>query len=1169
MDTHHQRLFCCGILQAEASILEGDLAGLGWQVQSLHSPQELSTLDSLELPAAVLLLSLAAGEGGDFLAAALAYRQRRPAVLVCLVEKLDPAAAACLEGQADVHFLPPGAGGALLRTALHNAWQSFSARQGQCLEAEVERLVAERSAELQDLYDHAPVGYHSLDAAGQVVRVNQTELDWLGYTREEMVGHPFCEFIAPAYQAVFGENLPLLTQRGWLKDLESELVCKDGSAFPVLVNATAVLDDQGGYVMSRTTLVDRRESRQAAQALQKSEERLREVLDHSINAVYKMDMGKNTFEYLNPAFMRLTGLSSDDGYRMNWDLLELIHPEDRLPLEQTLQEIFARQESVCEMEYRLAHRDGGYRWILHRLQVVYSGEGQPLSAFGSLMDITERKEAEQELQRSEAKLREVLDYSINAVYKIDVLQNTFEYLNPAFARMTGLSLEEGYGLPGWGLLALVHADDRPVLERTLQDLLSSQVSSGELEFRLAHRDGGYRWFLNRFQIHYNSQGQPQSLFGSVVDVTERREAEQALRESEERYRLLFENMKEGFALHELVLDETGGVKDIRFLAVNAAYERHTGLNPRQLVGRTMLEVIPGASSRQMEAYIRVAQTGDSMDMEYFSTVYLRHLRTRAFSTQSGRFAVIVEDITERVLAENKLRESEERFRQVLDNSLDGSYKLNLKRVAFEYASPSFEAITGFAPEVLYQAQPSFLTDHIHPDDLPAVRLALTRDPDGPALRHELEYRFLHGDGSVHWHLNRFVILTDDQGKPDASVGSIIDITPHRLAEQALEKSEAILQSFFDGIQQDMGIFRARPEIDDLEFLRLNQAALKKMDILPGTLPGALASQHGMLVSSRRLWLEESRYCQEIGQPVQFEYLADLARGKWNIVSLNCIETGIFSFAAADITELKGLQFELEQLTGVLGKRVALRTEELSRANRELEQALRLREELLQNLSHELRTPLTGIMGVSEALSQGNYGPLNERQGRALAIIDTSSERLLKLVNNLLDMSMALAGTLTLKTAQVSASFIMQECLKQTQPAASGKRQQIEIMQDGQVEYFRADERRLEQILVLLLENAVKFTPEEGKIGLEFEADPAAGVVRWVVWDAGIGMPPEQQAQLFKMFVQGERGLTRRYDGLGLGLALVHELVKLHGGRIEVESAPGEGSCFTVSLPWAD
>lgn len=252
---------------------------------------------------------------------------------------------------------------------------------------------------------------------------------------------------------------------------------------------------------------------------------------------------------------------------------------------------------------------------------------------------------------------------------------------------------------------------------------------------------------------------------------------------------------------------------------------------------------------------------------------------------------------------------------------------------------------------------------------------------------------------------------------------------------------------------------------------------------------------------------------------------------------------------------------------LLVRRVAERTADLSLANAELARAARLKDEFLANMSHELRTPLNAILGRSEALQEAIYGSVTAEQVAALHGIAESGQHLLTLINDILDLSKIEAGRLTLERAILDVDLLSTMVLRMVAQTAMIKRITLTSSFDGHVQRIAADERRFKQILVNLLSNAVKFTPEGGKVGLDVCGDPEQQTATFTVWDTGIGIAPEDLSRLFKPFVQLDSRLSRQYTGSGLGLSLVSQLAQAHGGSVAVESVLGQGSRFSVTLPW--
>ena len=271
--------------------------------------------------------------------------------------------------------------------------------------------------------------------------------------------------------------------------------------------------------------------------------------------------------------------------------------------------------------------------------------------------------------------------------------------------------------------------------------------------------------------------------------------------------------------------------------------------------------------------------------------------------------------------------------------------------------------------------------------------------------------------------------------------------------------------------------------------------------------------------------------------------------------------------ALEIEERRQVERALKTEQSLLASRVEDRTADLSFANAELARAARMKDEFMASMSHELRTPLAGILGLTEALNASIYGEVNERQRRAISQISESGEMLLKTINDILDLSRIQIGQIELEINPVSIQSICQSSLHMVKQIATKKHISTSTQPDPGVSLLYSDERRLKQIMVNLLNNAVKFTPEGGQVGIEVRGDPERRLAAITVWDTGIGISVDDQKKLFQPFKQLDSSLARRYSGTGLGLVLVINLVEMLGGGLQVESVPGQGSRFTISLPW--
>ena len=269
------------------------------------------------------------------------------------------------------------------------------------------------------------------------------------------------------------------------------------------------------------------------------------------------------------------------------------------------------------------------------------------------------------------------------------------------------------------------------------------------------------------------------------------------------------------------------------------------------------------------------------------------------------------------------------------------------------------------------------------------------------------------------------------------------------------------------------------------------------------------------------------------------------------------ETGMHVTAVIrDVTERKRAEQDVRRLQQQY-------TGELEARNLEVERANRLKSEFLASMSHELRTPLHTIIGFAELLREGSEGPLNQAQSRFLTHIQRDSEHLLELINDVLDLSKIEAGQMVLRREVYPLMRSIGEALDAIRPGAIAKG--IAIEERGERDALvNADPLRVKEMLYNLLSNAVKFTPEGGRVWIETAEE--AGFVRVTVGDTGIGIPEQEQENIFDKFYQVGNTTRGVREGTGLGLSITKELVQMHGGWMEVESAAGEGSRFTFTLP---
>ena len=232
----------------------------------------------------------------------------------------------------------------------------------------------------------------------------------------------------------------------------------------------------------------------------------------------------------------------------------------------------------------------------------------------------------------------------------------------------------------------------------------------------------------------------------------------------------------------------------------------------------------------------------------------------------------------------------------------------------------------------------------------------------------------------------------------------------------------------------------------------------------------------------------------------------------------------------------------------------------------------MKDEFLANMSHELRTPLSAILGMTEGLKQGIFGSVASNQQESYDVIEQSASHLLTLINEVLDLAKIESGSVELEFTRVEISELCESSLQLVAQQAEKKNIKLNLSVPSNLPVIEADERRLRQVLINLLSNATKFTPDNGHVTLEVKQLESDGerreeMVRFSVTDTGIGIDESDFESLFQPFVQVDTALNRNYDGTGLGLALVKQFVELHSGHVGITSELGVGSCFSVDIPF--
>jgi PAS domain S-box-containing protein len=457
-------------------------------------------------------------------------------------------------------------------------------------------------------------------------------------------------------------------------------------------------------------------------------------------------------------------------------------------------------------------------------------------------------------------------------------------------------------------------------------------------------------------------------------------------------------------------------------------------------------------------------------------------------------------------------------------------------------------ILGSTPYTFDNTMKGFI-NFIHTEDLQNFTGLLQEIIEGKNY-FELSYRIIRPDGGIRFVHSHGLGLLDDNGKVERMIGTADDVTLQKQSEQAVRESEAYARLLFDASPDPISVAEADGIMVDVNKFFEEQHGVKRDEI------------RGKHISELNIFPMEE--VTKAG-----EYIGEILQGK----KLPPVELNFYTTENTLHTlEMHSYPIQVYGRSLVLSTSRDITEHKLSadilrRVNNEMERALRIKDEFLASMSHELRTPLNAILGISESLEEQIIGPLNEKQLKYLRTVSESGHHLLELINDILDLSKIEAGRIELNPVQISADALVQSSLRIIKEMAQKKDLRLNVSVDPKVKTIQGDERRLKQVLVNLLSNAVKFTQQGGEVGLELKGDLEKSEVSIAISDNGIGIKQEDIGRLFKPFVQLDSSLSREYTGTGLGLALVAQMVRLHGGSVSLSSEVGKGSRFMITIPW--
>jgi PAS domain S-box-containing protein len=974
---------------------------------------------------------------------------------------------------------------------------------------------------LASMVEHTMTATIGLSPAGIIESWNPAAEHLFGFKAAETIGQSITLLIPDErleeHRAVF-ERL----RAGEAQTLETTRRAKDGRLLDVILSVAPVIDARENLVGVSASLTDITARKLAEEALWRSEERLSLAQDAAHVGIWDWDPGTGSLSW-TAEMLNLYGVAYPAETYAEWR--QLVHVDDIARVEAERDEALRRRQSF-NIEYRVMHGSGEVRWIALRGEGYYSVDGEVKRVLAINMDVSDRKRAEERLREGEERFRALAD-SAPVLIWIAGPQHT-QFSNQAYRDFVGVA--DDSELVGSGWLGYLHPDDREGYVAAYLTALN-QREQFEADFRMRRADGQYRWMKSLAKPRFTDSRTFLGYAGCTIDIHDRKIAEAQLA-------LLAAVVNSSQdAIYSFTLDA-------RILSWNSAAETLFGWIEAEVLGQPASLFTPAELIAERERLIELVMRGESV--RQFETACVRKDGSRfdALLTFSPVVAhgnivgisAITRDITER----KRAQEQREEQARLLDLSLDAIIVSSTAGGTVQYWNEGAEKLYGYsAGEAIGRS-----IDGLLKTAYPVSRLDIEKKINDEG---EWDGRLVHirKSGAQVAVLSRMQRIVRPDGDMILEVNRDITITEEaeRAVMEAAAHLKAIVETAVDGIitiDERGAVESVNPAAEKI----FGYTATDMVGMEIGLLVPDLAGSGGGASSSYL----------SAGERQSTESSAEM-RGRRKDGSEFPLDFGFSE------TVLGESRFFTALVRDASARKKA--EQALVDAKNAADAANQAKSEFLANMSHEIRNPMTGVMGYADILLERLHDAKDLECVRA---IKNSGQYLLQIINDLLDLAKIEAQGVELEKQEIHLANFITDVYTLMEGAARAKSLPLVLKYEGMIPHrIESDPKRLRQILINLLGNAIKFTHQGGaELTVHYNAERRE--LQLNISDSGIGMTQEQQQNLFKPFSQGDSAVTKAYGGTGLGLAITKRLVEALGGCISVTSVRERGSTFYVTLP---
>jgi PAS domain S-box-containing protein len=995
----------------------------------------------------------------------------------------------------------------------------------------------------------------SIDENNIIIFANSAAERIFGYKTVELIGQTIDILMPDGFAALLRQDLLLYLGTGerrlsW-ENMQVQARRREGSNLTVEISfAESLRNGERIFIIVARDITERL---RAERSLSESQAMLELALRSSGIGVWEQDLATDTVNW-SPELEEIFGLEKGAFARTTAAFYEFVHEDDHQQIWVEVQNAIAEKREY-EIEFRFHHADGSLRWMEGRGQAFYSEDGKPIRLYGIGVDITERKKAEEILHESSRDLRQMADAMPQVVWIADG-KGVVNYYNSRVSEFYGGLGKSDSGI--WNWQPFVHDDDVNLTIRSWEDSVRLQIPYS-VEHRIKMNDGTFRWHLSRAFPVENERGKIAKWFGTATDIDDLKRASEALLQSEERLHQAVEISQTGIFEIDLTTGKTEvdligrniyGWSENQFLTLDFVTQNHFHPEDRQQVLEILAATFASEGSDEFDIEHRVLRTDGA-------TRWIR-VRGRAFFTVENEIRRPVRcvgtyiDTTERKQVEDALRESEERFSKAFS------------------ASPLVLTISSLETGKLIEVNQAFVnaTGYTREEAIgkTTVELGLwkkvsEREKEMETVRQagqlsNAEYIFCTKAGGEI--IGLLAAERIEIGGESFALTVIQDISERKRAEQEIKYQLDLTETITDNTQSCLLMMDAEGR-----GTFANHAAESVTGYTPEELIGKILHEviHHTRPDGTPFPIADCPLDNAL--PIQeavVNYEDVFVHKDGHFYPVRCSGRPIFKngkpigtvIEVQNITEEKRIESERAELF-----------EREQTARREAEAANRAKDEFLSVLSHELRTPLNAILGWTRMLKSGSLDEIRNRQ--AIETIERNARLQNNLIEDLLDVSRIISGKMRIENENLDLMTIAVSAVETIRPSAEAKNITIEIQADQEKLEICGDSTRLQQIVVNLANNAVKFTSDGGTINVRLsKTDKKA---RLEISDTGVGISKELLPHIFDRFRQADSTTQRNHSGLGLGLTIVRHLVELHEGEIFARSdGAGKGATFIVEIP---